>query len=93
MSTRATIATARPICSHSGNFRRQRSGVGEDRHQRQQRDDRDILHQQDGESGLAVTAGDLALIPEHLHHEGGGRQGEAAPISSAVDQFGSKIRK
>jgi hypothetical protein len=54
-----------------------RSAVGEDGHQGEQRYDREVLHQQDGEGRLAMAAGNLALIPEHLDDEGGGREGEA----------------
>jgi hypothetical protein len=65
------------ICCSSGISLGSGPAIGQDRHHGQQRHDREVLHEQDGEGGLAVFAGDLALIPEHLDDEGGGREGEA----------------
>ena len=54
-------------------------GRGEQGHQGQQRDDGDVLEQQDGEGGAAVMGTQLLPLAEHLQHQGGGghRQCEA----------------
>ena len=45
--------------------------------QGQHRDCRHVLEQQDAEGGAAVADGELLLLPQHLQHERGGREGEA----------------
>ena len=55
----------------------QGTGIGDQGHQRQQGHHRQILHQQHGERGLSVPAGQFPLIPQELDDEGRGRQGKA----------------
>ena len=50
---------------------------GEDRDQGQERHDRQVLQQQDGDDALPGGGGDLALLLQHLHGDGGGGQDEA----------------
>ena len=59
------------------------SGVGlfrarrQQRHHRQQRNDRHVLEQEDRECGAAMLRGELVALGQELQHEGRRRQGEA----------------